>query len=85
MRSTQIYRGSVCSDPSDLHQLDSCHEKEQIDNPHEPAIPISLHLGRRRPLARRLQAVRLRQGDPAVHCAAPPRLRAGSDQTGRAG
>jgi hypothetical protein len=40
--------------------------------------PLLLHLVRRRPAARRLQAVRVRQGHPAVHRAAPPRLRARS-------
>ena len=46
---------------------------------------LLLHLVRRRSAARRLQAVRIRQGHPAVHRAAPAGLRAGSHQARRAG
>ena len=42
--------------------------------------PRRLHLVGRRPAARRLQAVRVRPGDPAADGAAPARLRAGADQ-----
>jgi hypothetical protein len=47
--------------------------------------PLFLHLVRRRSPARRLQAIRVRQGHPALHRPAPPRLRAGSHQARRAG
>ena len=46
--------------------------------------PLRLHLVRRRSPPRRLQAVRLRKGDPPVHRAAPPRLRARAHQGSRA-
>ena len=42
--------------------------------------PRGAHLVGRRPAARRLQAVRVRQGHPAARRAAPPRLRARADQ-----
>ena len=42
--------------------------------------PRRVHLVGRRPAARRLQAVRVRPGDPAARRAAPPRLRARADE-----
>ena len=62
------------------HSTDSHPARESRQRPQ----PLLLHLVRRRPAARRLQAVRIRQGHPAVHRAAPPRLRAGADQGRRA-
>jgi hypothetical protein len=53
--------------------------------PNESNLPVRLHLVRCRPAARRLQAVRIRQGDPAVHRAAATGLRAGAHQGRRAG
>ncbi len=52
---------------------------------HERSQPVLLHLVRGRSPPRRLQAIRIWQGDPAVHRPAAARLRAGEDQGRRAG
>ena len=44
---------------------------------YEPSISFRLHLVGRGPASRRLQAIRLRQGHPAVHRPPQARLRAG--------
>ncbi len=46
--------------------------------------PCGVHLIGSRPATRRLQAVGVRQDHPAVHGAAPARLRAGADEGGLA-
>ena len=51
-----------------------------IGGPREPSSTVVLHLVCRRSAARRLQAVRLRQGHPAFHRPSAPGLRAGAHQ-----
>jgi hypothetical protein len=41
--------------------------RQNLKQSYEPPIPLRLHLARRRPPARRLQAIGIRQGYPAVY------------------
>ena len=60
-------------------------DRPQPEALHERPQPFVLHLVRRGPAARRLQAIRVRQSHPPVHRPEASRLRAGNDQACRTG
>lgn len=64
--------GSACGNVYPCYVPNSCKAT------HGRAQPIIVHLVRRRPFTRRLQAVGVWQSHSALHCAAPVRLRTGT-------